>query len=223
MKQALKLLLLATFALLTGCNNSSVKPIDEEKGFDYGRIRNEKYSNTFFNLEMNVPKNWHPQNKEEIKELTNEGRKIVAGGNKNTEARIKASEINTASLLVVFKYDEEDDVMDYNSNFMLIAENVKNISTKITAEQYLNHAIALIKRSSLTITEFEKEFEKRTINGINFYQTTITIDVEGVPVYQTYLVTIENNFALSLVYSYLNEEQKNELEEKAINTIKHKK
>src|SRR5690606_14117623 len=202
---------------------SSVKPIDEEKGFDYGRIRNEKYSNTFFNLEMNVPKNWHPQNKEEIKELTNEGRKIVAGGNKNTEARIKASEINTASLLVVFKYDEEDDVMDYNSNFMLIAENVKNISTKITAEQYLNHAIALIKRSSLTITEFEKEFEKRTINGINFYQTTITIDVEGVPVYQTYLVTIENNFALSLVYSYLNEEQKNELEEKAINTIKHKK
>src|SRR5690606_3677488 len=103
MKQALKLLLLATFALLTGCNNSSVKPIDEEKGFDYGRIRNEKYSNTFFNLEMNVHKNWHPQNKEEIKELTNEGRKIVAGGNKNTEARIKASEINTAPLLVVFK------------------------------------------------------------------------------------------------------------------------
>lgn len=68
-----------------------------------------------------------------------------------------------------------------------------------------------------------KSFKKRTINGIDFYQTTITIDVEGVPVYQTYLVTIENNFALSLVYSYLNEEQKSELEEKVINTIKYKK
>lgn len=223
MKPTLKVLLLISFALLAACNNSSVKPIDEEEGFDYGRIRNEKYINTFFNLEMNVPKDWHPQNKEEIKELTNEGRKIVAAGDKNTEAHIKATEINTASLLVVFKYDEEDDFTDYNSNFMLIAENVKNISTKITAEQYLNHAIMLIKRSSLTITEFDKEFEKRTINGIDFYQTTITIDVEGVPVYQTYLVTIENNFALSLVYSYLNEEQKSELEEKVINTIKYKK
>lgn len=158
MKPTLKVLLLISFALLAACNNSSVKPIDEEEGFDYGRIRNEKYINTFFNLEMNVPKDWHPQNKEEIKELTNEGKKIVAAGDKNTEALIKATEINTASLLVVFKYDEEDDFTDYNSNFMLIAENVKNISTKITAEQYLNHAIMLIKRSSLTITEFDKEF-----------------------------------------------------------------
>ncbi|WP_417358304.1 hypothetical protein [Flavobacterium sp.] len=223
MKQALKLLLLATFALLTGCNNSSVKPIDEEKGFDYGRIRNEKYSNTFFNLEMNVPKNWHPQNKEEIKELTNEGRKIVAGGNENTEARIKASEINTASLLVVFKYDEEDDVMDYNANFMLVAENIKNATAIKTGEQYLNHAQKLIMGSALAITEIDKEFEKRTINGIDFYQMNMTVDIEGIPVYQTYLVTIENNFALSLIYSYLNEEQKNEIEEKAINTIKHKK
>lgn len=223
MKPTLKVLLLISFALLAACNNSSVKPINEEEGFDYGRIRNEKYINTFFNLEMNVPKDWHPQNKEEIKELTNEGRKIVAAGNENTEARIKASEISTASLLVVFKYDEEDDVMDYNANFMLVAENVKTSTAIRTGEQYLNHAKKLIMGSALSITEIDKEFEKRTINGIDFYQMNMTVDIQGIPVHQTYLVTVENNFALSLIYSYLNDEQKNELEEKAINTIKHKK
>src|ERR1041385_3488753 len=89
--------------ILLGCNNSNNIP----ENFDYGKVENGAYKNNFFDLELPIPAGWNVQSKEQNDKIGEEGRKIIGEHNKELSEKIKADEVNSATLLAVFKYRDD--------------------------------------------------------------------------------------------------------------------
>ena len=218
MKQNIKLFVLFIAVALTGCNN---KPITEEQGFEYGSVKDGRYTNKFFDIQMDVPKDWDVQSQAENDAIMEEGKNMVAGDNKNMKAALKASEINTAGLLTVFK-DKPGTTPTFNPSIMLVAENLKNAPGVKTGKEYLFHSRKLMLAGQMQYNHIDEDFAKREINGWEFYTMNVSANYSGVTVNQVYLATVKDGFALGLIYSYADEAQKAELE-KLINTVDYYK
>jgi hypothetical protein len=219
MKQNIKLLVLLVAVALTGCNN---KPITEQQGFEYGSVKNGRYTNKFFDIQVEVPAGWDVQSQAQNDALMEEGKDLVAGDDKMMKAAIKASEINTAGLLTVFKEKQGTNTTAFNPSFMLVAENLKNAPGVRSGKDYLGHSRKLMMAGQVKYSHLDETFEKRTINGWEFYTMNATVDIPGAIVKQVYLATVKDGFALGFIYTYGDEAQRAELE-KVINTIDYYK
>jgi hypothetical protein len=208
------LLLLTVLTLSCGKNG---KP----KDFDYGRVENSKYVNSFFDLEINLPSNWVVQTKEQTENLVEKSKDLVAGDNKNMKAVLNASEINTANLLAVFQHELGAPV-EYNPNFMLVAENLKGFPGIKTGSDYLYQASKLLKQSQIQYEYIESDFKKVIINNQEFYSMNLSLNYMGLNIKQVYYATIQNGFCISAIISFINDEQKNGLE-KVINSMNFNK
>ncbi|MCH7774894.1 MAG: hypothetical protein IH784_10910 [Bacteroidetes bacterium] len=195
-----------------GCNSH-----DKPKDFDYGRVENSKYINSFFDFEITLPPDWVIQNKEQTENLAEVGKDLVAGDDKNMKAILKASEINSATLLAVFQY-EVGAAVEYNPKFMIVAENLKNAPGIKTGSDYLFHSRKLLKQSQIQYDYIDDEFKKEVINNQEFYLMNLSINYMGLNIKQVYYSTIQNGFSMSTIISFINDEQKNELE-KVINSM----
>jgi len=211
-----KLIILSLLTIfITSCN-----PNKKPKNFDYGHTENNKYHNSFFELELILPDNWVVQTKEQMENLSEAGKEIAVGDNKKLEAIINATEINTANLLAVFQY-EVGAAVEYNPSFMLVAENLKNAPGVKTGRDYLVQARKLLKQSQVQY-QIDDKFKKVTINNHNFYVMNCSINYMGLTIKQKYYSTLKNGFCLSAIISYNNEEQKKNLE-KIIHSANFKK
>lgn len=217
MKAKLNLIVLLILTVILSSCNSNKKP----KNFDYGHIDNNKYLNSFFKLELTLPDNWIVQTKEQTENLSEMGKELTAGDNKNLKAIIDASEINTANLLVVFQY-EVGAAVDYNPGFMLVAENLKNSPGIKTGSDYLFQARKILKQSQVQYNYIDDKFKKEIISGQEFYSMNCTIDYMGINIKQIYYSTIIDGFCLNVILSYESDEQKNNLD-KVINSMNFKK
>src|SRR4051812_32072429 len=144
MKPTLKILLFIALTTLTACNKST--PITEVEGFDYGRVRNDKYTNTFFNIEMNVPKGWSIQDDTQRKEIMKQGGEEVFKDDDKMKKVLKASEITTANLFMAFAKKPGTNV-EYNSNILLLAENIEQYPGLKSGDKYLENAAKLLHNS----------------------------------------------------------------------------
>lgn len=221
MNQSLKaLLLIVTVLSFSACKKEPTPAnIKEIEGFDYGRMRNNTYINTFFNIKMDVPKDWQIQDDAQKKELMDAGRDAVLK-NKNDEkvkAAIKASEVTSANLFTAFAPIQ--DTVPFNHNLIILAENVGQFAFEVTPEVYLANANKTLRSSGLDIIQMDNSYTKKTLNGKDFYEMNIVNHVQGLNIHQSYLVTIEKGFALGFIYSYLDDTQKAEIE-KVINTLR---
>jgi len=215
MKPTLKVFLFFAAIALTACNKAT--PIDEIEGFDFGRVRNDKYTNTYFNIELDVPKGWQVQDDEQKKQLMKEGGDIVFKDDEKMKAAIKTSSITTANLLTAFSNNPGD--TGFAHNIILLAENVEQHPTVVTGDIYLQSVSKILSNSKLEVIQMDRTFPKKVLNGKDYYEMNMVAHVEGMDVHQTYLITIDKGFAVGFIYSYVNDEQKAELE-KTINTLK---
>lgn len=217
MKTKMSFIGLLILTVLTFSCNSNGKP----KDFDYGKVEDSKYLNSFFGFEIELPADWVVQTKEQTENIAKMGKKLVAGDDKNMKAVIKASEINSANLLAVFKY-EVGAAVDYNPNFMLVAENLKNAPGIKTGSDYLFQSRKLLKQSQMQYEYIDEEFKKEVINNQEFYLMNCSINYMGLNIKQKYYSTIQNGFCLSAIISFIDDEQKNDLE-KIINSMEFNK
>lgn len=201
---------------MTNCKQNG-KP----KDFDYGHIENNKYLNSFFGFELTFPDNWIVQSKEQTEELTKMGKDLVSGENKTLKAAINVSEVNSANLLAVFQY-EVGAAVEYNPSFMLLAENLKNAPGTKTGSDYLFQVRKLLRLSQVQYSYIDDEFKKEIISNQEFYTMNCSIDYMGFKINQTYYSTIKDGFCLSAIISFINDEQKNNLE-KIVNSMNFKK
>jgi hypothetical protein len=215
MKNYLKLFVLFTAITLTGCNN---KPITEEKGFEYGGVKNGRYTNKFFDIQMKVPQDWDVQNKAESDAIMEEGKDMVAGDNKQMKAALTAGEINTATLLTVFKHKPGSAVAEFNPSIMMVAENLKNAPGVKSGDDYLAQTRKLMMLGEVKYDRIDEEFARKEINGWEFYTMNVEGTFNGIEVKQVYLATVKEGFAIGLIYSFADNAQKAELE-KWINTL----
>ena len=198
--------ILFAILLISGCNLLE-RRIPEN--FDYGKAENGIYKNEFFNLEVRYPQEWVVQSKEQVDALREKGGDIVAGDNESLKRAVKASEVNSAYLLTVFKYEVGAPV-EFNPSFMVMAENTKMVPGIKDGKDYLFHAKKLLEQTQLGYT-ISDDFYHKKIGSKEFYVMEASLSAGGMSVQQEYMVTVLNGFSLAFVASYGNEEQKNEL------------
>lgn len=208
MKTALDFLGLIIISLFfASCN-----PAGQSKGFDYGHIENGIYRNAFFELELTIPEGWAVQSKEQTEEISELGKDLFAGDNKDLKAVLDASDINSANLLAVFKH-ELGSVPDYNPGIVLVAENLKNAPAIKTGSDYLVQSKKLLLQSQMDFVHMDEEFSREVIGNRDFDIMNCSINYAGFLFHQKYYSTIKNGFCLSLIISYADDVQKSDLEQ----------
>jgi hypothetical protein len=204
MKLNLALMLILLFI------SSGVFCQDSLNNFDYGKVENYKYSNSFFNYEITLPVDWIVQTKEQTEELAKTGKELLAGDDAKMKAVIKASEVNSAFLLTAFQYETGAPV-DYNASISILSENIKNYPGIKNGSDYLFQAKRLMEQSQFKYDHLDKEFDKKVINGVVFYTMNARIKYMGQNIKQVYYSTILNGFSLNIIISFVDKKQKKEL------------
>ncbi len=196
---------------------ASCNPGGQSKKFDYGHVEDNIYVNAFFGLEVLLPDAWVVQSKEQTENITNLGKDIIAGDDKNLKAVLDASEVNSANLLTVFKY-EIGAAVDYNPSFMLVAENLNSAPGIKNGSDYLFQTKKLLQQSQMEFDHIDEQFAREVINNQEFDTMNCSISYMGFVIHQKYYTTIQNGFSLSVIVSFIDEEQRNDLE-KVVNLM----
>jgi hypothetical protein len=204
MKPLTSLLLLLT--ILVSCKQTPKIPTD----FDYGKTENNIYANKYFDFELPVPPTWVIQDKDQVKQLNQEGQKMLAEKNKTLADQIKASEVSSATLLVVFRNKTDTITGEFNHSFTVIAENLRGITSVKKGEDYLKQAKMLMQKSNMEY-RFPNEMYTAKLGNHEFDAMDVIMTIQGIDVHQTYYATIEKGFALSAIASYGTDEQKKEI------------
>lgn len=204
------LIAISILIIFSNCTSKS-QPTE----FDYGTVKNNIYRNVFFGIEMKLPQSWKVQSREQADKIMKIGKDLVAGDDEKMKAVIKASEINSAALLTVFKHEMGAPV-DYNPNISIVAENTKNFPGIQSGKDYLFHARKFIEQGQFKYDSLDSEFLKESINGREFYKMNAQLNFKGIKIKQVYYSTIINKFSFNFIISYVSEEEKSEL----INIIK---
>lgn len=196
----------------------SCQAVEEPPKFDYGYVENHKYFNSFFGIELNLPKDWAIQSQEQAENLAEIGRDIAAGENEELKRTLEASEINTATLLAVFQYELGSNV-EYNPGLMMVAENLKNAPEVINGKDYLYHSRKILLKSQIQYSDIDTKFQMVEIDAETFYTMNASVDFMDTTIKQKYYATVINDFSLGVVISYKNDEQRIALE-RIVNNMK---
>jgi len=190
--------------LIAGCKQTP-------KNFDYGKIENGVYRNNYFDFEIPVPANWVVQNREQVQELQKTGEELIAAGNKELGAKVKAAEITTAILLTVFKNKTDAATDKFNSSFIILVENLGGMPIKKGSE-YLAHTKEIMQQSNMSY-QFSPDYSTEKIGNKEFDRMDVSLDGQPEKVRQSYYSMIGKDFALSIIISYVNDQQKAELKD----------
>jgi len=201
--------------LAASCNNKI------PDNFDYGSVENGIYENEYFDFKINLPEDWVVQSKEQIDNLKNSGKDIVAGDDEKMKAILKASEVNSANLLVAFQH-ELGAAVEYNPNIMIIAENVKNSPGIKNGSDYLIQAKKLLQQTQIKYDFISEDFEKEKISSVEFYKMETHMSYMGLEIKQTYYSTVLKGFSFNIIISYVSDDQK-EVLLNTLNSLKFKK
>jgi len=206
-RPTLPTLIFLLYISILGCKDTTEKNVPEN--FDYGRVENNTYINEFFDLKIPVNPNWYLLDSEQMDRINEMGAQIVGGDNQELTSSIKASQVNTASLLMLYRHELGANV-PYNHSIIIAAENIKNFPGVERGTEYLREALTLIKQSDIDIRLLESKTEQ-TISGVDFDAMTIAMNFPETQIFQDYLCIIKNGFALSFALSFVNDTQKEEL------------
>ena len=187
----------------------SVQEKSFPENFDFGSIQENVYQNSFFEMEITFNPDWFVQDKEQMNNLIESGKELTIGDNKKLEAIVKASEVNTAYLFNIFKY-EVGSAVNFNPSLMVIAENTKTLPGIKKGKDYLFHAKKMLEQSQLDY-KIEKEVFELPIGKLNFDVMEAKLEHLNLQITQEYISTVIKGFSLSFVISYTNDEEKNEL------------
>lgn len=197
--------------LLSSCKDEVKIPAN----FDYGKIENGVYDNKFFNFELAFNDQWSVQTKEEMHQMSENSRNTMAGDNQNLKSTLQASQVNVADLFSIFKVPVGS-VTGGNASLIINAENLRSFPNVKNPRDYMVAARQLLNQTSLKLI-YKKEPYTKTIGGKQFIG--MEIFNQDYNLTQDYFVTLSNGFAISMVLSYDNAEDQQELY-KMLDTLK---
>lgn len=207
------LLSLCVVLIFSSCKENVKIP----ENFDYGKIENSVYSNEFFNFELPFNENWSAQTKEQMYQMSENSRDVMAGDNQNLKNTLKASQVNVADLFAVFKFPVGT-TQGGNASLIINAENLKSFPKVRTPNDYIAAARKLLDETPLILI-YKQEPNAKTIGSKEFM--TMEIFNQEYNISQEYFVTLRNGFAISMVATYDNAEDQLELY-KMIDNLKFK-
>lgn len=213
MRSTFVLLLLVA---LVSCKQSARIPDD----FDYGKVENNVYSNDYFGFKIPLPADWALQSKEEMERLRQQGRAMIEQSNKDMAKTLKASEVNSAMLLSIFRHKPDSVTGEFNHSMTVLAENISKVPGIKTAVDYLENTKKLIVQSRMPYKT--SDIHRQKVGGRDFDVMTVTMTMQGIDIEQLYYTTVIGDFALGMIISYTNSQQEEELK-KIVNGISFNK
>ena len=188
------------------CRQSPKIPDD----FDYGKIEEGIYKNDYFNMKVSLPSTWEIQSKDQMANLMKEGEKVLEKKNKELSSKLKANQVSTALLLIMFKNKTDSVIGQFNPSFMIIAENLGRMSGIKTSVDYLDQLKKTLKQTG--INQISPEYTTRNIGGKDFDVLKATKnDGEVMDIKFVYSVSIQKGFALTILTTFATEEQEDEI------------
>lgn len=187
---------------------SGSKASDE---IDFGTIENSTYKNNYFGFSIKIPTGWSVQDEEMRQKIMDTGRKMVAGDDKNLNAAIKASEMQTLNLLTVFKYEVGSPV-EFNPSIACLAEKIHHMPGIKRGKDYHFHTRRILENNQNITVSFPKEIYTKEVDGINFDIMTLEMPFGSKTVKQKQYATVMKGYALLIIVSFLSSEEEAELE-----------
>lgn len=215
-KKMKKLLLLLSIVLVFGCKEEKK---NMPTNFDFGKIEGTVYSNDFFKFKISSNPDWYVLSQEQLDNVIEDGVDYIADNSGDTtfKREVEASKVNLANLFGVYQ-SELGTTYDFNPSLAMNAENLKDFPEIVTIEDYLVQAKIMMQQTGMTL-RFMEEDKRVKLGSQEFIGIILENNTFEQPIKQEFYSTLINNFALNIIVSYVEEEDKEELQ-KMLSTIK---
>lgn len=165
---------------------------------DDGGVLKGVYTNRFFGFSVSYPRDWVVHGEATNIRLKEIGKERAASTGAMSAATSEVLLRNTYQLLTAFQYPLGAAV-EVNSGFMLVAERVSHAPGIVTGRDYLLYVRPMmIKGGAVPLTDEPAEL---TLAGRKFFRQDSRLEINGVSVAQSIIITIEKGFALAFIMS----------------------
>lgn len=193
--------------LLVGCNQKH-----KTTNIDFGTFKNNRYVNTFFELELPIPEGWEVLSENQNRQLMTQSDELLADNeNKEFQKNIETSKHLTVILLTASPNKLDDTSNGFNANLILLAENLSNNEQIKTANEYLLFTRRMLDGNPIPKNYPYQSLIKQNIGGKEWVSLRVDFPAQAVEYSQEYYSILKNNYALTVILTYDNEQQKEQL------------
>lgn len=201
-------LLLATS--LAGCNRERDreevrKQVEKEIG--HGVLTGTTYTNDYFNLKIEFPRNWHIASKAEKRAIKKAGTDMLDSSVRNSP-EMDASLARSLNLVTAFKLPPGTPTMTQNCNMMIIAERVAHLPGIKTGADYLHHTKKLLQTKMRIRASFKPIESGNKIGSLPADCLPVEIRAGRQKVQQRMYATRVDDYILVVAFSYQSEQDK---------------
>lgn len=183
---------------------------------DDGGVVNGVYTNRYFGFSLSYPKDWVVHGEATNTRLRELGKERAASSGAMSAASTEVILRNTYQLLTTFQYPMGAAIA-VNPAFMVVAEKVDHAPGIVTGRDYLLHVRPLMIKTGLI--PINDEPIELTLAGRKFYRQDSRMDLAGVAVEQSIIITVTRGFALAFILSGKDQASISELT-RAVATLK---
>jgi hypothetical protein len=170
-----------------------------------GSLDGSAYTNEYFGLTLTLPEGWKVH-AVAAERLTGERvRKLIDTGDPAAQARLEKGVANTLNLLTVYEHPVGAAV-HFNPAFFCAAEKILPGADGATDADYMDVLKQTLRHSRAPVT-VDRDVYTETVGGETFSVIDITTRFPDAIGHQRYYTHIRRGYALSLVLTYLTQEQ----------------
>lgn len=174
---------------------------------DLGTLKGGVYKNNYFRMTLSIPRDWNPQDDETRMRIMATGSRVLAGDNQALRAKLENSRLRTINLFAIFRHPLGSAVR-FNHNIAAVAENLGGAPHNLTGGDYLKQTKRLLLKGRLNYSFPDNQVRTINIGGRTFYTMHSKLRIRDLVVYQDYYATIMKGYAIGIVISYIDNQQK---------------
>jgi hypothetical protein len=175
-----------------------------------GRFEGSVYHNDYLGMTITIPSEWTIQDLKTTQQIARTGERMIAGSNENMRATMEARQSQTTNLFNVFKHAPGSPV-PYNPSIYAVAEDISLFPGIKTGGDYLYHARRLLESGQMEFS-FPRDVAIETLAGVEFHVMNVEMKVPpSGKVMQEYFATVRKGYAVVLILSFTNEQERAEL------------
>lgn len=204
--QSSTFILAGLLALLTvsACGRSDETIASEKAAAFADTTDNNVLTSSKFGISIRRPEGWNSLDYEQLNNLVEAGTKVATSGKDDLNAIVEATKKNNYNIFAVMKYEAGSPVEE-NPNVFGLAERISHAPGIKRGRDYFFHSKKLMKQANPNFI-FTEGYKTRVIDGVEFDQMDLTIELAGSSSAQSYYAARHNDFMILIVQSYISDE-----------------
>jgi len=200
---------LVLFFVSSYCSNNK-----KIRYFDFGKVKDNIYTNDFFKFSFSIPDNWYYKESDYINKLVNKQAEDLSSQSEEMEKIIEEARITVANLLMISKY-KVGSTFFFNPTIAIMVDNISGDPGIKSEIDYIKSSKRVMERTNEY--NFDPNFYNEMIGNKKFDIMKTNSFRNGIEIYQEVYVRIIDNFALNIIITYSNQEEKKEIDEILLN------